>query len=57
MTAMIQVIEKCFSEELKTNNWATTLKKLVPSYGESLIDDAQLLSTVRARTLSVLKLG
>lgn len=57
VTAMIQVIEKCFSEELKTNNWAKTLKKLVPSYGESLIDDAQLLSTVRARTLSVLKLG
>ena len=32
------------------------IKQLVPSYGESLIENADLLKTVRSRTLSTLKL-
>ena len=33
------------------------MKELVPSYGQSLINDAELLKSVRARTLSTLGLG
>lgn len=54
--AMLQVIEQCFSHQLTDKNWATTLKTLVPSYGESLITDADLLKKVRTRTLKTLKL-
>ena len=32
------------------------MKELLPSYGQSLISDAQLLRQVRDRTLSTLKL-
>ena len=52
--AMIEVIERCFSTRLNTG-WEARLKELVPSYGESLIDNADLLARVRSHTLS--KLG
>lgn len=54
--AMIEVLERCFSAQLKTVNWHKKMKELVPSYGESLIEDADLLKAVRKRTLNILKL-
>lgn len=55
--AMINVLERCFATQLNTERWQQKIKQLVPSYGESLIDDAALLKTVRQRTLSTLKLN
>jgi len=55
--AMIDVIERCFSAQLNSENWAEKLKVLVPSYQQSLIDDATLLKTVRTKTLSTLQLN
>jgi malate dehydrogenase (quinone) len=52
--AMINVIERCFKAKLETVEWQQKLKALVPSYGESLIDDAALLKQVRERTLKTL---
>jgi malate dehydrogenase (quinone) len=54
---MIDVLERCFSNQLNTNAWQQKMKQLVPSYGESLIENADLLNTVRTRTLSTLKLA
>ena len=54
--AMIDVLERCFSTQLKSTDWQQKLKQLVPSYGESLIENAGLLKQVRNRTLSTLKL-
>jgi malate dehydrogenase (quinone) len=58
--AMINVIERCFPDKLKIEHkseiWHSRLKSLIPSYGESLIDDSQLLEQVRSRTLQVLNL-
>ena len=54
--AMINVIERCFSDKIKTEQWHNRIKALIPSYGESLIDDSQLLAQVRSRTLQVLNL-
>jgi malate dehydrogenase (quinone) len=54
--AMIDVIERCFARQLTDADWKAGLKKLIPSYGESLIDKPELLSQVRSRTLSVLGL-
>lgn len=53
---MINVIERCFKTQLKTEAWQQKLKALIPSYGESLIDNADLLRQVRARTLKTLQL-
>ena len=55
--AMIDVLERCFATQLKTTDWQQKIKTLVPSYGESLIDDAGLLITTRARTLKTLNLN
>ncbi|EZQ18659.1 malate dehydrogenase (quinone) [Pseudomonas sp. G11-1] len=54
--AMIDVLHRCFKERMSSPQWQTRMKELVPSYGQSLIDDAALLKTVRDRTLSTLNL-
>jgi malate dehydrogenase (quinone) len=54
--AMIDVVHRCFKQRAATPEWQARMKELIPSYGQSLIDDAQLLKDVRSRTLSVLGL-
>ena len=54
--AMIDVLERCFSTQLKSANWQAKMQQLVPSYGQSLIENADLLKHIRQRTLSTLKL-
>jgi malate dehydrogenase (quinone) len=54
--AMINVIERCFAEELNTPAWQQKMRSLVPSYGQSLIENEALLKAVRTRTLNTLKL-
>ena len=55
--AMINVLERCFTSKLNTQDWQQKLKVLIPSYGESLIENADLLKAVRQRTLKTLKLA
>ena len=54
--AMIHVIEQCFGTQLKHQVWNKKLKTLIPSYGQSLIVDSDLLRKVRKHTLSTLQL-
>jgi malate dehydrogenase (quinone) len=53
----ISVLEKCFKSELTANRWLPKLKDMIPSYGESLIEDADLCRRVRAETAAVLHLS
>ncbi|MCG6201506.1 malate dehydrogenase (quinone) [Psychromonas antarctica] len=53
---MLGVIETCFAKELKTETWQVGLKKIIPSYGQSLVDNRDLLVTVREHTLASLGL-
>ena len=55
--AMLSVIERCFVDRLDKDQWQQKLKTMIPSYGESLVDDAQLLNQVRSDTLSTLQLN
>jgi malate dehydrogenase (quinone) len=55
VSIMIGVLERCFDGELKSG-WATKLKQMIPSYGEALSNDAELLRRVRADTAAVLGL-
>jgi malate dehydrogenase (quinone) len=55
--AMITVIERCFASQINSQGWQAKIKQLVPSYGESLIENASLLKQVRQRTLTTLKLN
>ncbi len=54
--AMIEVIERCMADRLNTD-WKAQLKEWIPSYGESLIDNGELLNRTRENTLSILGLG
>ena len=54
---MIDVLEHCFSAQLNSADWQQKLKQLVPSYGESLIENAKLLKKVRQRNLKTLGLS
>ncbi|CAG0948914.1 malate dehydrogenase (quinone) [Methylophilaceae bacterium] len=55
--AMLDVLQRCFADRMATAEWQGRLKTLIPSYGESLVDDAELLKKVRQRTLAALGLG
>jgi malate dehydrogenase (quinone) len=52
----ISVLEKCFQQELVDTGWLPKLKEIIPSYGVSLIEDAELCRNVRAATASVLQI-
>jgi malate dehydrogenase (quinone) len=54
---MLQVIERNFPESLKTDGWLANLKEMVPSYGQSLIDNPALCQQVRAETADILKIN
>ena len=54
---MLQVIERCFGEKLKAAGWSAKLKKLIPSYGQSLAENAALCQRVRAETAAVLHIN
>jgi len=54
---MLQVIERSFAKELKTAGWSATVKEMIPSYGESLIDDPALSRRVRAETAAILNIN
>jgi len=54
---MLQVIERCFRDNLTTKGWANKLKGLIPSYGQSLIENPALVQRVRAETAAILKIN
>ena len=54
--AMIEVVERCMADRLN-ENWQARLKERVPSYGDSLIENGELLGRIRENTLSVLGLA
>jgi len=54
---MLRVIERSFAEKLKTGGWQAKLKEIIPSYGQSLIEDAALCQRVRAETAAVLHIN
>ena len=55
--AMIEVIERCFKKQIKTEAWKNKMKDMVPSYGVSLDEDVELLHSIRRSTRKILGLG
>jgi malate dehydrogenase (quinone) len=51
----ISVLQKYFPDELTASGWLPKLKEIIPSYGVSLIEDADLCRQVRAETAAVLR--
>ena len=53
---MLDVLKKCFPDQVASGNWHNKLVKLIPSYGQSLAKDPQLCRLTRKRTAEVLGL-
>jgi malate dehydrogenase (quinone) len=53
---MIDVLEKCFAEQVNNGIWTTKLTEMVPSYGQSLVDNPSLCLDIRAKTAAVLNI-
>jgi malate dehydrogenase (quinone) len=54
---MVQVLERCFSEKLKKGGWSVKLKELIPSCGQSLVENEALCRRIRAETAAVLQIN
>jgi malate dehydrogenase (quinone) len=53
---VIDLLEKCFANKLTKKDWLPKLKEIIPSYGESLIENEALCRRVRAETAKTLNL-
>jgi malate dehydrogenase (quinone) len=53
---MLEVIERCFTDQLDHSGWIDKLRKMIPSYGESLITNTDLCRKVRSETASALNI-
>jgi malate dehydrogenase (quinone) len=53
---MVHVIEQAFAVKMSREGWSSQLKQMIPSYGESLAENAALCRRVRAETAAVLNL-
>ncbi|MBT1703680.1 malate:quinone oxidoreductase [Chryseosolibacter indicus] len=56
VSIMLNLINKCFPENIKSPQWQSKLKELIPSYAQPLDKDAQLLKNIRSMTSEVLGL-
>lgn len=57
ISIMLTLMEKCFKDEFKSTAWQAKLKEMIPSYGQSLADDAELVKRVRQYTGETLHLS
>jgi malate dehydrogenase (quinone) len=56
VSIMIDLVHKCFSDQVNSAEWQNKLRKLIPSYGKPLNKDAALTQQIRAYTSKVLRL-
>ncbi len=56
VSIMLDLIKKCFPAQEQTNDWQNKLKTMIPSYGQSLINNESLSRTIRAKTSEILGL-
>ena len=55
VATMVEVLERCFSDKL-ANGWGSRLKEMIPTYGQSFIDNPTLCREIRAKTAEILHL-
>ncbi len=57
VSIMLNLLERCFPERLRTEAWQQKLREMIPSYGQSLGDNPVLCREVREYTSEVLDLN
>ena len=56
VSIMISLIDKCFSDKVKSESWQRKLKEMIPSYKKDIGNDAELCQDIRSYTSSTLQL-
>ena len=56
VSAMIEVLNRCFNEEMNNELWQEKLKNMIPSFGLHLNDNQQLLNEIRTKTTKIYNL-
>jgi malate dehydrogenase (quinone) len=54
VTVMLEVMEECFPEQMKSKEWKEKLEEMIPSFGKHLVNDRDLAMLIRANNLLVL---
>jgi malate dehydrogenase (quinone) len=57
VSIMLDLLVRCFKNKLKTEAWKEKIKLMIPSYGEPLAKDQELLSKTRIRTGKTLQIS
>ncbi len=53
---MLGILKSCFRDKMNSKAWQSKLKQMIPSYGQSLGDNAALCRKIREWTSNILKL-
>ncbi|MBS1765142.1 MAG: malate dehydrogenase (quinone) [Bacteroidetes bacterium] len=53
---MLDVLNKCFAEKMKSMQWQSKLREMIPTYGQSLSSNPQLARTTRKKSADILGL-
>ncbi|HWV71364.1 MAG TPA: malate:quinone oxidoreductase [Pseudosphingobacterium sp.] len=56
VSIMIKLLQKCFPDRVKTEKWEAKFREMIPSYGQSLANDAELANKTRKQSSEILKL-
>nr|WP_068887075.1 malate:quinone oxidoreductase [Pedobacter panaciterrae] len=56
VSIMITLMERCFGDQIQTEEWQKKLKSMIPSYGQPLNGNAQLTEEIRIQTTHALSL-
>lgn len=57
VSIMLDVLDTCFPDQMKSQQWQDILKSMIPSYGKSLLEDPIYCKSVRSRTTEILQLS
>lgn len=57
VSIMLDVLHRCFPEQMQSDAWLTKLKEMIPTYGHSLAHEEALALETRSRTHAVLGLS
>jgi malate dehydrogenase (quinone) len=57
VSIMLNVLEICFKDKMKTDSWKAKVKEMVPTYGTNLATNSKLCRSTRERTARLLQLN
>jgi malate dehydrogenase (quinone) len=57
VSIMLDLLKRCFREKTESAEWQSKLKEMIPTYGKSISQDAELCKSTRKHTSKILGLG